>query len=65
MNGLQSNIITLKQGGRISGVDLKPLPDFSDLWDNVSRNWNLYKTSVNQILIPYQQAKAATSWDRG
>jgi nitrate/nitrite-specific signal transduction histidine kinase len=62
MIGLQSNIITLKQGGMISGVDLKPLPsDFSDLWNNVSRNWNLYKTSVNQILIPYQQAKAETS----
>jgi hypothetical protein len=26
MNSLQSNIITIKQGGMISGVDLKPLP---------------------------------------
>src|SRR5215469_7532466 len=51
MNRLQSNIITLKQGGMISGVDLKPLPsEFFELWNNVSRNWNLYKTSVNQIL---------------
>ncbi len=25
MNGLQSNILTLKRGGMISGVDLKPL----------------------------------------
>ena len=25
MNRLESNIITLKQGGMISGVDLKPL----------------------------------------
>jgi len=49
MNGLQSNIITLKQGGMISGV--KPLPsEFFDLWNNVSRNWYLYKTSVTQIL---------------
>src|SRR6516225_2797942 len=62
MDTLQSNIITLKQGGMISGVDLKPLPsEFFNLWNNVSRNWNLYKTSINQILIPYQQAKAETS----
>ena len=26
MNSLQSNIITLKQGGMISGIFLKPLP---------------------------------------
>jgi len=51
MNGLQSNILTLKQGGMISGVDLKPLPsEFFELWNNVSRNSNLYETSVNQIL---------------
>ena len=52
MNSLQSNIITLKQGGMISGVDLKPLPsDFFGLWNTVNRNWNLYKTAVTQILI--------------
>ena len=62
MNSLQSNIITLKQGGTISGVDLKPLPSrFFDLWNNVSRNWNLYKTSVTQILTPYGHAKATSS----
>ena len=59
MNSLQSNIITLKQGGMISGVDLQPLPsDFFNLWNIVNRNWNLYKTSVTQIVTPYQQAKA-------
>jgi len=62
MNGLQSNIITLKQGGKISGVDLKSLDsEFFELWKNVNRNWNLYKTSVTQILTPYRQAKATTS----
>ena len=60
MNGLQSNIITLKQGGMISGVELKPLPsEFIDLWNNVSRNWYLYKTSVTQILL-HQGANATT-----
>jgi signal transduction histidine kinase len=61
MDRLQSNIITLKQGGLISGADLKPLAsDFFDLWNNVNGNWNFYKTSVTQIL-PYQQVKATTS----
>jgi hypothetical protein len=43
VNGLQSNIITLKQGGVISGANLKPLSsDFLDLWNIVNGNWNLY-----------------------
>ena len=62
MDSLQSNIIILKQGGMISGVDLKPLPsDFFNLWNTVNRNWNLYKTSITQILIPNQQTKATTA----
>jgi signal transduction histidine kinase len=61
VNGLQSNIITLKQGGIISGVDLKPLSsDFLDLWNIINGNWNLYKTSVTQIM-PYQGANATIS----
>jgi len=61
VNGLQSNIITLKQGGMISGVDLKPLSsDFLDLWNIVDGNWNLYKTSVTQIM-PYHRVNAMTS----
>ncbi|MGA8083994.1 MAG: hypothetical protein WB988_19245 [Candidatus Nitrosopolaris sp.] len=62
MYTLQSNIITLKQGGMISGVDLEPLPSgFFNLWNTVNRNYNLYNTSVTHILTPYQQAKATTS----
>jgi len=39
INALQSNIINLKEGGLISGVELKPLPsEFFDLWNNVSRS---------------------------
>jgi nitrate/nitrite-specific signal transduction histidine kinase len=53
LNRLQSNTIALKQGGMISGVDFY-------LWNAVNRNCNLYKTSVSQILTPFQQAKAAT-----
>src|SRR5215469_5804073 len=62
MNGLQSNIITLKEGGMISGIDLKPLPsDFFNLWNIVNENWNLYNTRVAQkILMPYQQIRTTT-----
>jgi signal transduction histidine kinase len=61
INSLQSNILTLKQGGMLSGVDLKPLPSaFFDLWNVVNGNWNRYETYVTQILIPYQQVKGVT-----
>jgi len=61
VNGLQSNIITLKQGGMISGVNLRPLSsDFLDFWNIINRYWNLYKTSVTQIM-PYHHSNAKTS----
>jgi len=37
---LESNILALKKGGKISGIDLKPLPpEFSDEWDIVYQKW--------------------------
>ena len=47
--------MTLKQGGRISGIDLRPLPSgLLDMWKAIDQNWNDYKTSVTQeILIPH------------
>jgi signal transduction histidine kinase len=65
MDSLQSNIITLKQGGMISGVDLKPLPSvFLDMWKTIVQNWNDYKTSVIQNVLfisPHQEVKAITT----
>jgi len=65
MDSLQSNIITLKQGGLISGVDLKPLPlAFLDMWKTIVQNWNAYKASVTQNLLfisPHQEIKPVTS----
>ena len=54
-DSLQSNIMMLKQGGRISGIDLRPLPSgLLDMWKAIDQNWNDYKTSVTQeILIPH------------
>jgi signal transduction histidine kinase len=52
MNRLESNIITLKQGGKISGVDLKPIPsNLLDLWNNVDGRWNIYKAYVTNRLL--------------
>ena len=65
MDSLQSNIITLKQGGVISGVDLKPLPStYLDMWKTIVQNWNAYKTSVIQNVLfmsPHQEIKAITT----
>ena len=57
---LESNILTLKDGGKISGIDLKPLPsEFSKDWDNIYQKWILLKTILtnnilkeNQIISP-------------
>jgi len=64
MNSLQSNIITLKQGGMISGVDLKPLPsNFMDLWNTVDDRWNGYKTFTDKLLAS-SQTRTATITDK-
>jgi len=63
MDSLQSNIMTLKQGGRISGIDLRPLPSgLLDMWKAINQNWNDYKTSVAlEILTPKQTKQTISS----
>ena len=52
MSSLEANIMTLKQGGKISGMDLKPLPsNLLYLWNNVDNRWNIYKTYVTNKLL--------------
>jgi signal transduction histidine kinase len=52
MSSLESNILTLKQGGKIYDIDLKPLPqNLLGLWNSVENNWNTYKTYLtNKVL---------------
>jgi signal transduction histidine kinase len=52
MSSLESNILTLKQGGKISDIDLKPLPpNLLGLWNSVENNWNTYKAYLtNKVL---------------
>jgi hypothetical protein len=58
INNLQYNIMTLKQGGIISGMDLRPLQsDLLEMWKPIEQNWNVYKASlVREILIPEARA---------
>jgi signal transduction histidine kinase len=60
MNSLESNIIALKQGGMISGIDLKPLPsNLLDLWNTADGKWNVFKTYVTNKLVTPPQARTA------
>jgi signal transduction histidine kinase len=63
MDSLQSNIMTLNQGGRISGIDLRPLPSgMLDMWKDVDQNWSDYKTSIAQeILTPHSANETPSS----
>ncbi|TVP41047.1 HAMP domain-containing sensor histidine kinase [Candidatus Nitrosocosmicus arcticus] len=48
---LETNIMTLKNGGMISGVNLKPLPnDFLDSWNKVNSHWTDFKRLLNKEL---------------
>ncbi|HKR73502.1 MAG TPA: ATP-binding protein [Candidatus Nitrosocosmicus sp.] len=52
MSSLESNIMTLKQGGMISGVNLKPLPpNLLPLWNSVDNRLNIYKTYLTNKLL--------------
>ncbi len=66
LNELESNILTLKHGGTISEVVLKPLPsEFYNDWDNIYQKWILLKIILtnnilkkNQIISPVVQVTA-------
>ena len=62
MSNLEVNIMALKQGGMISGVDLRPLPsNLLPLWNNVDSRWNIYKTYItNKVLALPSEARATT-----
>jgi len=52
MSSLESNIMALKQGGKISGVNLKPLPpNLLPFWNSVDNRLNVYKTYLTNKLL--------------
>jgi len=53
---LESNILTLKHGGEISDIDLKPLPPkFSNDWNIVYQNWIELKTILSNNILKQNQ----------
>jgi nitrate/nitrite-specific signal transduction histidine kinase len=55
INGLRFNIVTLKQGGIISGIDLKPLQsNLLEMWKSIYQNWNVYKLSFTRVALTPQ-----------
>jgi len=52
LDDLETNIVTLKQGGSIAGIVLKPLPpDFFNRLKNIERDFSAYKSlSENKII---------------
>jgi len=66
---LESNILTLKDGGKITDIELKPLPsEFSKDWDNIYQKLILLKTILlnnilkeNQIISPVVDVTISSS----
>jgi signal transduction histidine kinase len=50
-NQLESNIMTLKEGGKTSGIELEPLPPkFTNTWNTVQEKWVKLKTALHDQL---------------
>ncbi len=57
---LETNILTLKQGGKISDIELKPLPDqFSNDWDNIYQKWDGLKTTLTNNILKESQTRSS------
>ncbi|HEY8522334.1 MAG TPA: HAMP domain-containing sensor histidine kinase [Nitrososphaeraceae archaeon] len=57
---LETNILTLKQGGKISDIELKPLPDeFSNDWDKIYQKWILLKTTLTNNVLKESQTRSS------
>src|ERR671920_888815 len=69
---LDSNILALRQGGKVQDVDLKPLPsEFFDDWNIIYQKWVSLKTILtNNIIKPNEKinptaATTTTAIDKG
>ena len=56
INHLDSDILLLKQGGNVAGIDLKPLPiEFIDDWKEINQKWFSIKKIITANLIKLNQ----------
>ncbi|HKG88138.1 MAG TPA: HAMP domain-containing protein, partial [Nitrososphaeraceae archaeon] len=52
INNLESNILVLKHGGEISGIEVKPLsPEFSGLWNTINEKGQSFKRFIIENII--------------
>src|SRR5215208_7635893 len=60
---LDSNILALRQGGKVQDVDLKPLPsEFFDDWNIIYQKWVSLKTILtNNIIKPNEKINPTTA----
>jgi signal transduction histidine kinase len=60
---LETNILALRQGGKVSDVDLKPLPsEFLDNWNTIYQKWVSLKTTITENIIkPNEQINSTAS----
>src|SRR5215213_3018076 len=60
---LETNILALRQGGKVSDVDLKPLPsEFFDDWNIIYQKWVSLKTTLTENIIkPNEQINSAAT----
>ena len=60
---LESNILALRQGGKVSNIDLKPLPsEFFYDWNIIYQKWVSLKTILaNNIIKPNEKINPATA----
>lgn len=59
MNNLESNILVLKQGGKISGIEINPLSlEFFKFMDTINKEWQSYKMFINENIINPNQRLA-------
>ncbi len=58
---LDTNLLALREGGKTSNVELKPLPSkFLDSWKIINNNWVSFKTFITyKVVKPAQQQQAA------
>jgi signal transduction histidine kinase len=57
---LELNIMVLRQGGKVSDLDLKPLPiTFLVDWNTIYQKWTVLKTILNKTIKPNEKPNKA------
>ena len=55
---LERNILFLKNGGKLYGIELPPLPSkFDDDWNNIWKKFTQYKEEVNELPLDHQYTR--------